>query len=150
MEAELHAGRKVWVKMPYGEFTVDAYDACLLAGGTGMTAFSAFLADLPPDFPRDIHLFYGVRYADLLIYRPLIQRAAERCAHLHAHYFVEQGTGCDIQQGQLEPDLIFDALPNPLNLTYYLSGPPAMLTHLSTGLSKRGVAEQSIRVDAWE
>ena len=35
MEAELHAGSLVWVKMPYGEFTVPSdQDVCLLAGGT--------------------------------------------------------------------------------------------------------------------
>ncbi len=39
--------RSVWVKLPYGEFMVDpARDAVLFAGGTGVTAFTAFLRSL--------------------------------------------------------------------------------------------------------
>ena len=46
MERELAAGGRAWVKLPYGEFVVDpARDAVLFAGGTGITAFTAFLAD---------------------------------------------------------------------------------------------------------
>src|SRR4029077_3859539 len=38
MERELVPGARVWVKLPYGEFVVDASsDAVLFAGGTGVT-----------------------------------------------------------------------------------------------------------------
>ena len=49
MERELARGSRAWVKLPYGEFTVDAgRDAVLFAGGTGVTAFTAFLGSLTP------------------------------------------------------------------------------------------------------
>src|SRR3954470_1179985 len=41
MERDLVEGRQVWIKMPYGDFVIDAQgDVVLLAGGTGMTAFT--------------------------------------------------------------------------------------------------------------
>ena len=50
MERELAVGREVWVKLPYGEFVIDpTRDAVLFAGGTGVTAFTAFLQSLTPD-----------------------------------------------------------------------------------------------------
>jgi ferredoxin-NADP reductase len=50
MESELHPGAEVWVKLPYGEFIVGTgTSVCLLAGGTGVTAFTAFLAGLGAD-----------------------------------------------------------------------------------------------------
>jgi len=60
MEAELHAGSQVWVKMPYGEFTIQGgQDTCLLAGGTGITAFTAFLAGLSAATVEQIYLSTG-------------------------------------------------------------------------------------------
>ena len=70
METELHPEREVWIKLPYGEFIVDREkDVCLLAGGTGMTAFTAFLGELPAGHKHQVELFYGARRPELLIYR---------------------------------------------------------------------------------
>src|SRR5664280_922566 len=77
MERELAPGRSVWVKLPYGEFVVDpATDAVLFAGGTGVTAFTAFLQSLQPDQATRVLLFYGARKPNLFVYGPL----AEACA----------------------------------------------------------------------
>ncbi len=69
MERELAPGRTVWVKLPYGEFTVDpSRDAVLFAGGTGVTAFTAFLGWLPASGAHRVALFYGARTPDLFVY----------------------------------------------------------------------------------
>jgi len=152
MESELHGGREVWIKLPYGEFAVrnDA-DACLLAGGTGITAFTAFLSGLPADDPRRVHLFYGARRPDLLIYGPLVQAAAQRCPNLQAHYLAERNTnGVDCLPGRLDLDTVWELLPDAPGRVYYLSGPPEMLDALRQGLSKRGVDPRRVVVDAWE
>jgi ferredoxin-NADP reductase len=45
MAAELVEGGQVWIKLPYGEFVVhDTRDVALFAGGTGVTAFTAFIS----------------------------------------------------------------------------------------------------------
>jgi len=152
MESELHGGREVWIKLPYGAFAMrnDA-DACLLAGGTGITAFTAFLSGLPADYPHRIHLFYGARRSDLLIYRPLVQAAAQHCPNLQAHYFAERNTdGVDCLPGRLELDTIWKLLPDPPAMMYNLSGPPEMLDALRQGLGDRGVDPRRVVVDAWE
>ena len=44
MENELQEGQMVLVKLPYGDFVIlDANNVALLAGGTGITAFIAFI-----------------------------------------------------------------------------------------------------------
>jgi ferredoxin-NADP reductase len=152
MEAELASGRQVWVKLPYGEFTVaGGGDVCLLAGGTGITAFTAFLAGLPADHRQRIDLFYGVRQPKLLIYRPLVQAAERRCPDLQAHYLVEEvGDGAGCMQGRLELDMIWSLIRAPGGMTYYLSGPPPMLKTIARDLTKRGIRAAAIRTDAWE
>jgi ferredoxin-NADP reductase len=68
MERELAAGVAVWAKLPYGEFVVDpGTDAVLFAGGTGITAFTAFLQSLEPERTSRVLLFYGARTPDLFV-----------------------------------------------------------------------------------
>src|SRR3977135_2011757 len=59
MESDLVEGRQVWIKMPYGDFVIDSRaDVVLFAGGTGITAFTAFLEGLTPDDHQSITLAY--------------------------------------------------------------------------------------------
>ena len=152
MEAELREGSQVWVKMPYGEFTISAdRDVCLLAGGTGVTAFTAYLAGLDGTISRQVHLFYGARRPVLLIYRALVEAAALRCPNIHVHYFAEQDSdGTDCQPGWFEAERVFGSLLEPLSLTYYLAGPPDMIRTLTAGLRQCGLALEQIISDAWE
>ena len=151
MEAELHVGREVWIKLPYGEFTINVdRDACLLAGGTGITAFIAFLDGLASDYHRSIYVFYGARNSKLLIYRPIIESAANRCANLKPYFLVEEGEAFKSAKGRINLDIIWQSIPSPLSITYYLSGPPVMLNYLSGALKNQGVPSEQIAIDAWE
>ena len=152
MEAELAAGRQVWVKLPYGEFTIagDA-DTCLIAGGTGITAFTAFLSALPAESRQQIDLFYGARQPGLLVYRPMVQEAETRCPGLHAHFVAEHDLdGADCLRGRLDMGTIGELIRDAKTATYYLSGPPTMLTALRRELAEQGIASGRVRVDAWE
>jgi ferredoxin-NADP reductase len=151
MEAELHEGSQVWIKMPYGDFLINAEkDVCLLAGGTGVTAFTAFLAGLPAEHTHHITLFYGARHPDLLIYRPLVESAAANCPNLHPYFLSEEGEAPGCISGRINLDQIWQALPDPQAVVYYLSGPPLMLKVVSSNLNERGVLANAIRIDAWE
>ena len=151
MESELHCGSEVWVKLPYGEFTVNnGNDVCLLAGGTGITAFTAFLTNLTADYPYSIYLFYGAREADLLVYRPLVESAAEHCANLHQYYHIEAGQVSGYLTGRINLDDVWKIIPSPQHLTFYLSGPRIMLKTLSNGLATRSLPAEKILMDAWE
>ena len=90
MENELHEGRRVWIKMPYGDFVIrEAGNVALLAGGTGITAFTAFLGNLMPDHPNMVYLAYGARNRALLIYRDMIENQGNRITKLKTFYFIE-------------------------------------------------------------
>ncbi|MEB2334432.1 MAG: FAD-dependent oxidoreductase [Anaerolineaceae bacterium] len=152
MESELRLGSRVWVKLPYGEFIVSPEsDACLLAGGTGVTAFTAFIDGLSPQSENQTFLFYGARHPDLLMYRPLADAALRRCPNFHATYFAEDSAaGTDCISGRVDLDLVWNSIPNPLATDYYLAGPPQMIRALLDGLRQRGAPAERILIDAWE
>lgn len=145
MERELAVGGRVWVKLPYGDFVIDpARDAVLFAGGTGVTAFTAFVQSIQPETARQVVLFYGARTSNLFVYGPLVEGRAEAVPALTIHLVCEATDGrLDVEMASPEIDL----LGNPV---YYLSGPPAMLGALTTQLRGRGVPTDDVRIDAWE
>lgn len=158
MEHELTAGREVWIKMPYGEFVVDrAGDVVLLAGGTGISAFTAFLQALHTDTSGPVTLAYGARNRRLLVYRDLVDRCCRDVSSFHAMYFVEDGStepdgpcGDGPEIGRLSVASVWRRTPQPLRSSYYISGPPLMLQTLGRDLRERGVASEAIHIDAWE
>jgi ferredoxin-NADP reductase len=152
MARELAAGREVWIKLPYGEFVIeDTRDVVLFAGGTGITAFTAFLAGLSADFRHPVILAYGARRRELLIYREWLTRQAPSASQLRVLYFIEEETvGPDERPGRLSAAALWPLIPDPAQSLFYLSGPPAMLKTLTTELQGLGIAPAAIRIDAWE
>jgi NAD(P)H-flavin reductase len=162
MENELHEGMLVWVKLPYGEFVIrEAGNVALLAGGTGITAFIAFIEALTDTFHNSVFLAYGARKPDLLLYRESIDVKAGTDNGFHVSYFVEtdeSSNKCDATHSQspefftgcLSLEAIWDQLEDPREATYYIAGPPAMIQALTGNLLKKGIAPEMIKVDAWE
>ena len=152
MEKRLKPAVVVWIKMPYGEFIVrDDREVCLVAGGTGVTAFTAFIAGLPAEHSHRVHLFYGARCPNLLVYRPLVEAAAQRCSSLDVHFFAEQEAARSVcQMGRINASTVFSSVPDPLSVTFYLAGPPTMIRDLTSGLGQCGVPVGHMVADAWE
>lgn len=161
MEQELKEGKCVWVKLPYGEFVIgDNSDIVLFAGGTGITAFTAFLDSLTPDFRHSVFLAYGARNRQLLVYRDLVQQRAQSVPRLLPCYFIEQDSN-DVRPakdrsepaevvGRLSVAAVWHKIVKPFDSTFYISGPPMMLHTLSEDLRERGVRPEAIKIDAWE
>lgn len=153
MEKELSVGKNVWVKLPYGEFTINNNtDVVLFAGGTGITAFSAYLEQLENSQKNFIYLFYGARSFDLLIYRSMIDGKIKTCPKLKVWYFSENGQPQEDHEikGKLSIQSAFDFLNNPSKKEYYLSGPPDMLHSLQLDLLENNIPNNQIKIDAWE
>jgi len=153
MEKELIAEKEVWAKLPYGEFVINNNsDVVLFAGGTGITAFSAYLDQLDAEQENFVSIFYGARNSDLLIYRSMIDRKVETCPKLHAWYYSEDGNPQEENEvkGVLSVKSAFERLDKPLEKECYLSGPPGMLQALREDLSQRCISPDVIRIDAWE
>lgn len=163
MAQTLQPGSEVWVKLPYGEFFIDdAADAVLLAGGTGVSAFTAFIEALQPAMPKNIWLIYGARNPSLLLFREMIERQFGNVPNFHLLYFTEEQTAAlatsmaglarqpECVNGRISLDEIFPRVPEAANKVFYISGPPIMLNTLSAKLRDRGVAAENVRTDAWE
>jgi ferredoxin-NADP reductase len=145
MERELVPGARVWVKLPYGEFVVDSSsDAVLFAGGTGVTAFTAFLQSLTPDLASRIVLFYGARTPQLFVYGAVAEACASEVPSLTCHLVSEE------TQGRLSVEVAWPAIAALNNPVFYLSGPPLMLEAITRQLRGRDVPPERIRTDAWE
>lgn len=145
MERELSVGTDVWVKLPYGEFVVDAAnDVVLFAGGTGVTAFTAFLHSLTSEGAPRVLLCYGARRSELFVYRPLVEECQRRAPGFEARLFAED------RDGRLSVEAVWDAVTHLHTPIFYLSGPPPMLSAISAELSDHGVPPDVVKTDAWE
>jgi ferredoxin-NADP reductase len=153
MEAELHPGSEVWIKMPYGEFIINAnHPAALFAGGTGITAFTAFLEGLSPPLKQPVAVFYGARERQLLIYRPVVDGCLAAAPGFKALYSLEQADELaeNERKGWLSLETAWPYIADPTHTRFYLSGPPPMWKALSDQLLKTGIGKEQVCVDAWE
>jgi ferredoxin-NADP reductase len=163
MEQILKPGAEVWVKMPYGEFVIDdSADVVLLAGGTGISAFTAFVEALTPESARRVSLVYGARGPSLLLFREMILGQLGKVPNLDVLFFTETSNDQLTREtaalaraprclpGRISIDEMWLSIPQPASKVYYLSGPPVMLATLGNQLQARGVAADRIRTDAWE
>ncbi len=163
MEQVLRVGGEVWIKLPFGEFVIDdTTDAVLLAGGTGISAFTAFIGALQPDHPRSVWLVYGARNPGLLVFREMILRQLDAVPNFHVLFFTENGGAepCDLVSaparkpvclpGRISLEAVWTHLAEPADKVFYLSGPPVMLNVLSADLRSRSIPPDRIRTDAWE
>jgi ferredoxin-NADP reductase len=160
MERELVEGGDVWIKLPYGDFVIETHaDVVMLAGGTGITAFTAFLEGLEPAATHRVVVAYGARDARLLIYRDLVERCAKRVPSVEVCYFIENGSptplntglgSSSVYGGRVSIAALWRRVNDLPDATYYVAGPPAMLETISDELRAHCVAPEAIRIDAWE
>lgn len=154
MEQELVVGSIVWLKLPYGEFVIDGQsETVLVAGGTGVSAFTAFLGTVAqhPSAPP-VTLLYGARTPDLLVYRDVLDSWRAVAPSLVIHYYAEaDGDGRQVTTGRLSCELAFNAARDPHKALFYFSGPPAMLKYFTEQMhGKFGVDRERLLIDAWE
>jgi ferredoxin-NADP reductase len=155
MERELRVGRQVWVKLPYGDFVIGSgRDAVLFAGGTGITAFTAFLESLSTDSYQKVTLFYGAKNSQLLIYRGLTEQIRQKSPLFRVFYFCEDPT--QIREpltveniGRLSLSAAWPLITDPYKSDYYLSGPPGMLKTITRELLDQNLSREVIHIDAW-
>jgi len=153
---ELEVGRKVWMKAPYGEFIVKTdpeRETVLIAGGTGVTPFVAFMEDaLVKGISGDVWLHYGAREKTLLVFRDLAAKCVDKFPSFHAEYYVEEETKTEegLMPGRIDMVRLCNLLKDIKKSVFYLSGPQEMIEQLSNQLTtKFKVPKQKIRVDQW-
>jgi len=157
---DLQVGNSVWGKGPYGEFVLDASHgyrrAVLIAGGTGITPFGAFMdaaltnGQLPLEAAT---LYYGAQTEDLLLYRQLCDECAEKVPGFQVRYFSEsqpRSKSQNVHHGRLDIANILDEQPEVSQTAFFLSGPKAMIDAFQSYLLSQGLMPEQILIDAWE
>lgn len=140
----LKPGAKVIGGGPYGFFTLTdlTKEYVFLAGGIGITAFRSILVDLAHGgtLPK-ITLFYSNRDANIL-FRKELDGLAKQYPTLTIHYLLDPE--------RIEPATIKKYIPNPLQPTYYISGPKPMVDDVSMQLQQQlGISKTQIEHDAF-
>jgi len=153
---QLREGDEVWLKLPYGDFVIGSQGhepLILIAGGTGITPFISFLASAGASTSAPVRVLYGARRSDLLIYRAVLEQSAARSADLRWQAHVEEHAGPGELAGRLSVEAALEAARTtgaPEAAVFYISGPPAMLSALQSGLAAAGVPPTRVRTDAWD
>ena len=145
MANELHEGKELWLKLPYGELFSKSHNkenTVFIAGGTGVTPFlSLFASERFREYKNPL-LFLGVREQKYNLYNMYIERARSINETFTSMIVDQQNEGIlDIEKihGQHGKDS-----------TWFISGPPVMIKNFKAYLLNNGVSEDNVRTDDWE
>lgn len=158
---QLQPGDPVWAKGPYGDFIIDARHgyprAVLIAGGTGITPFCAFMdaALAQGTLPLDAALHDGAQTPELLIYKGLAERCTAGVLGFRAFYYAERQANrladSAVQAGCIDLANIMANTGQTEATAFYLSGPKAMINTFRAKLvDDYHLSEQQVFIDAWE
>lgn len=156
----LEEGDSVWCKGPYGDFIIDGSHgfsrAVLVAGGTGITPFGAFMDGAMADGFLSVDsatLYYGAQTEALLLYKPLADACARDIPGFQAKYYSEsqpETANQEIYPGPLDIASITAEQPDLKQTAFFLSGPKAMIDAFQDYLLSEGLSPEQVLIDAWE
>jgi ferredoxin-NADP reductase len=164
MSREIALGKSVWLKLPYGDFSIETrsapgQDIVLVAGGTGISPFMAYLQDAIAHGSangRRLYLLYGIRKPEHLLCSDMLKACCLTLKEFHLDLFLENGVHPTIHpdvrcfNGRISLERIIEcgkALSDP---AFFLSGPPTMIQSFKHGLKVVGVSDEHIKIDEWE
>jgi len=158
MREELAVGKDVWVRLPYGHFSLAANpdeENILVAGGTGITPFRAFIVnELQRSSGMVFNLIYGVKKPELFLFTDILAEAIARLRGFKLFAYSEEiydnKMRFFVNKGSLSLDAIWQAANDPASATFYLSGPANMINSFKAGLKAKGINPEKIKIDEWE
>ena len=148
------------VKAPAGKFYLDINEStpiALVGGGIGLTPSLSMLNTLASSgSKRQVFLFYAVRDINDLIMAKHFTALEQTMAHLKVHYFfadLDQKLITEQRhQGFVSADLMFKLMSgtvNPIDVDYYVCGPPPMMDSIVSGLGERNIDSQRIHFESF-
>jgi ferredoxin-NADP reductase len=162
MRDELTVGKEVWLKFPYGDFTVQSSlaencDAILVAGGTGVSPYMPFIKKELQNFGNQkVKCIYGVRKPEHILFRDTFETALTEMTNFSLDLFIEQACnnnclkGANQFNGIISLEHIFSSSKSLTNPVFFLSGPPMMIKSFKAGLIAKGISVECIKIDEWE
>jgi len=149
---ELKPGDKLMSSSPSGNFHYNPHfhgdKLAFIAGGSGITPFMSMIRELADkNLGRRLHLFYGSRVEDDVIYK----KELDRIAAIHRNFtwdlvISEPAPSFNGLQGFINAGLIEERLAG-LDWTFYVCGPEAMYNFCRPELTKLSIPARKIRVE---
>jgi glycine betaine catabolism B len=149
---ELKPGDKLSSSSPSGNFHYNPLfhgdKLVFIAGGSGITPFMSIIRELADkNLGRRLHLFYGSRVEDDVIYKSEL----DRIAAIHRNFtwdlvISEPAPSFNGLQGFVNAALIKEKLAG-LDWTFYICGPEAMYNFCLPELTKLSIPARKIRVE---
>ncbi|MBN2524947.1 MAG: FAD-dependent oxidoreductase [Deltaproteobacteria bacterium] len=151
---ELTEGDDVWLKLPYGDFTIAGHGHktnILIAGGTGITPFMSWIWSEAKE-TCETKIIYGARSPEHLIFENALNTACYENGNLSWTPFLEEGEYPGAIRGRLNINDIFRVCKIDLShkdYNFFISGPPQMIDYFQKSLIDKSVPQKNIFVDAW-
>ncbi len=148
---EIEAGDDLETTGPQGHFyhepLIDGSDLVFMAGGSGVTPFMSIIRDgLRHERPLDMHLLYGSRTPDDVIYGAELAELA--AAHPNFRYTLvisEPPPGYEGVTGFLDAELVRERVGDVTDKTFYVCGPQVMYDFCLAGLEALDVPAHRVR-----
>jgi len=147
MKNELHKGKEIWLKLPYGELFTQPHNkvnTVFIAGGTGITPFLSLFADESFNEYINPRIYLGFRSKKYNIYENELREIRNNSCNsnnLLKVYYEDKYGIIDIKTILKE---------NGTNSDYFISGPPIMIKSFKSYLINSGLPEQKVLTDEWE
>ena len=139
---------------PNGQFVYDpeVESAAYLAGGIGITPFRSMLMHgVHAGFKAPTFLFYGNADPESSAWHELfagLAQAEARFTYIPTMTNLAPEAPWPGERRWLSADLAAAYPPAPANTTYFLCGPPAMITALTDQLLEKGIKDNKIRYES--
>jgi len=147
MKNDLHEGKEIWLKLPYGELFTQPHNkvsTVFIAGGTGITPFLSLFTHESFNEYINPRIYLGFRSKEYNIYENELREIRNNSCNsnnLLKVYYEDKNGIIDIKTILEE---------NGTNCDYFISGPPTMIKSFKSYLTKNGLPEQKVRTDEWE
>jgi ferredoxin-NADP reductase len=151
---EIQIGDELETTGPAGSFyhepLIDGDELVFLAGGSGIAPFISIIRDAVHrggvSQPPQMHLLYGSRVPDDVIYGDELARLASELPNLHYSLVIsEPPPGYEGLTGFLSADLICDRVGDIAGKTYYICGPNVMYDFCLAALTELGIPRHKIK-----
>jgi len=122
-----------------------------LAGGSGITPMMSMIREVTDrGIERQMHLFYGSRHPDDIIYKDELERLAGNHKNLTVDFVIsEPEHGYQGLTGFINGKLLQERLGNLSKKTFFLCGPEAMYKFCQKELEELGLRRKQIRVEVF-
>lgn len=126
-------------------------DLVFLAGGSGITPFMSMIREVAGrNLDRRIHLFYGSRTEDDVIFEDEIETICSRHRNITSTLVVSDPTrGYKGRTGFITANLMKSILGDLSGRMFYLCGPEAMYVFCRKELSSAGIPARKIRIEMY-